>query len=203
VNRVTLIVGGARSGKTRHAQKLAAKAAGEKGLVCYIATATAGDAEMSERIARHALDRPKHWRTIEEPLDVAAALDAAIAGFADSQNDADVGKPYRSGPLPAQRVVVIDCLTMFLTNHLLACGDGLSAVEALGAERAADDLAHAVRAVDAEVIVVANEVGLGIVPENALARVFRDVAGRANQRIAEAADQVILMVAGVPVKVKP
>jgi adenosylcobinamide kinase/adenosylcobinamide-phosphate guanylyltransferase len=92
---------------------------------------------------------------------------------------------------------------MLLTNCLLASGDGLSAEDALRAENAADDLVRCARSTDARVIIVSNEVGLGIVPDNPLARVFRDVAGRANQRVAAAADRVIFIMAGIAMPVKP
>jgi adenosylcobinamide kinase/adenosylcobinamide-phosphate guanylyltransferase len=135
---------------------------------------------MRDRIARHAADRPSHWRTIEEPLDIASAI-ASADGAA---------------------VIVVDCLTILLTNHLLAQGDGLDAGDEERTLRAVQGLLGAARKVSGDVIVVANEVGLGIVPEYPLARVFRDIAGRANQQVAAAADRVIFMAAGLPMRIK-
>ena len=181
---LTFILGGARSGKSRHAQEMAEKQAVDGGSVLFIATATASDAEMEERIARHRLDRPARWQTIEEPLNAAGVLrEKRGAG-----------------------VVVIDCLTLFVTNHLLAQGDAAHCAaetwDESAPESAVEELIAAVKESPAHVIIVSNEVGLGLVPSTPLGRVFRDVAGRANQRIAEAADSVLFMVAGLPMKVK-
>jgi adenosylcobinamide kinase/adenosylcobinamide-phosphate guanylyltransferase len=165
---LTLVLGGARSGKSRHAEALLA---GHPSPV-YIATAEALDDEMRERIAAHRAARDgAGWRTVEAPIELADALDAAA------------GSP-----------VLVDCLTLWLSNLLLAGFEPGAAVE--GLERALD------RRADATVL-VSNEVGLGIVPENALARRFRDEAGRLHQRIAARRDaSVTLMVAGIPVRIK-
>lgn len=165
---LTLVLGGARSGKSRFAEGLVA-ASGLRPV--YVATAEAGDAEMAARIAAHRARRGSEWTTIEEPLDIAAAAAGAAEGSA----------------------VLIDCLTLWLAN-LMAAGRGAEA------ETAA--LPAALRAARAPVVCVANEVGLGVVPGNALARRFRDAAGAANREAAAAADRVWLVVAGLPQALK-
>lgn len=167
---LTLILGGARSGKTAFAQRAALAAAGAKPPL-MIATAQAFDQEMSDRIARHREDRGDHWRTLETPLGLVDAL-SGLAG---------------------EDTVVVDCLTLWLSNLMMAEQDvGAAALALLGA------LADC----PAKLWLVSNEVGFGIVPENALARQFRDEAGRLHQAVAAAADEVILIVAGLPVVVK-
>ena len=167
---LALILGGARSGKSRHALDLAGVWPGPG---VFIATATASDGEMAARIARHRADRDARWQTVEAPVDIAGAL----------------------GRLPAEATVcVIDCLTLWLTNLMLDDRDIAAETEALEGALAARTL---------PVLLVSNEVGLGIVPEHALARRFRDEAGRLHQRLAAMADRVILMAAGLPLQVKP
>jgi len=164
-----LILGGARSGKSA----LAVTLARSSGLpVTVVVTATAGDAEMAERIARHRTARPPAWRVVEEPIGLSAALRAECA---------------------AERLVIVDCLTLWLSNLILAEAP-------LGAERAA--LLDALPALPGRVLLVANEVGLGIVPENALARRFRDAAGALNQAVAGLCDRVTLVTAGLPIVLK-
>ncbi len=165
---LTLLIGGARSGKSAHAERLVKAHAAPW---AYIATAQAHDAEMAARIGHHRARRGEGWETIEAPLDLAGALAA----------------------LPPVRPVLVDCLTLWLTNHMLAGHD-------LEAEcgRLADVLSRP----RGPWFVVSNEVGQGIVPDNALARRFRDEAGRFNQQVAASADAVLLMVAGLPLKVK-
>lgn len=165
-----LVLGGARSGKSRHAQARAEALAGE---LVYIATAQAFDGEMRERIAHHRMDRGPRWRTVEEPLDLPGAL-ARNAG---------------SGA-----VLLVDCLTLWLSNLMLAGRDP---------DSAARHLAEAIARAPGTVILVANEVGLGIVPDNALARRFRDAAGWLNQTIAAQADEVLFIAAGLPLRLKP
>jgi adenosylcobinamide kinase/adenosylcobinamide-phosphate guanylyltransferase len=167
--RLTLILGGARSGKSREAEALATASLPPWR---YVATAEALDAEMAERIELHRKRRGDGWETHEAPLDLASAV-AALA----------------SEPGP----ILVDCLTLWLSNLMLGDHDVDAAVAAL--EMALDKAR-------APVILVANEVGLGIVPENALARRFRDEAGRLNQRLAARADRVLLMVAGLKIEVK-
>jgi len=175
-----LILGGARSGKSTHAEKLALELGGPD--VLYIATAQAFDDEMRARIAAHRAQRPAGWRTLESPSLISAPLAEAI------------------GPA---RVVLLDCLTLLASNAVLALGDeptARTAEAAVDAEVAA--LLAAYRAGGATWIVVSNEVGLGLVPPYPLGRAYRDALGRANQRLAAAADRVLFMVAGLPLTVK-
>ncbi|MFN3280985.1 MAG: bifunctional adenosylcobinamide kinase/adenosylcobinamide-phosphate guanylyltransferase [Tabrizicola sp.] len=161
---LTLVIGGARSGKSAFAEGLVT------GSGCprrYIATAEAWDDEMRDRIARHRADRGTGWITVEAPLDLSAAL-AAVR---------------------AEEAVLVDCATLWLTNHLLADHD-------IAAETAR--LLSALSACPAPVVIVSNETGWGIVPENALARRFRDEQGRLNQRLAAEADLVVAVMAGLP-----
>lgn len=165
---LTLVLGGARSGKSHFAEGLVtARPAPWR----YLATAQALDDEMGERIAHHRARRAAGWETVEAPLDLVSALAA----------------------VPEGRPVLVDCLTLWLSNVLLAGRDA-------GAE--ADRLAAALSRPRGPWVVVSNEVGLGIVPDNPLARRFRDDAGRLNQRVAAAAGRVVLLVAGLPVEVK-
>jgi adenosylcobinamide kinase/adenosylcobinamide-phosphate guanylyltransferase len=158
------VLGGARSGKSRHAQALAEAAA--TGLV-YIATAQAFDGEMEDRIARHRADRDDRWRTVEAPLALGEAL--------KSEDGPDV-------------VMLVDCLTLWVSNLLLAD-------EAVAAR--VDDLVETIARLEGRVILVSNEVGLGIVPDNVLARRFRDAAGLLHQRIAAEVDSVDMVMAGL------
>jgi adenosylcobinamide kinase / adenosylcobinamide-phosphate guanylyltransferase len=173
---VTLILGGARSGKSRLAQQLAESA----GRVTYVATAQAGqDEEMAARIEKHRADRPSFWRTIEEPVALARAVE-----FAASHSDA----------------ILVDCLTLWLSNLFWEHRDegpqegeniAIGELERMVATRG-----------QCRLILVSNEVGWGTVPELAVTRAFRDAQGRLNQRAAEAADEVILTVAGLPLYLK-
>jgi adenosylcobinamide kinase / adenosylcobinamide-phosphate guanylyltransferase len=164
---VTLVLGGARSGKSRYAESLITA---NKPPWTYIATAEAGDEEMAARIKVHRERRNSCWRTIEAPREVAAVL-------AECES----------------RPVLVDCLTLWLSNLMLTHAD---------IEREIDRLENALRAMKAHVVLVANEVGLGIVPEHQLGRQFRDWQGILNQRMAAQADHVFLMVAGLPLVVK-
>jgi adenosylcobinamide kinase / adenosylcobinamide-phosphate guanylyltransferase len=165
--KLTFVIGGARSGKSRYAEGLIAALLPPW---TYVATAEAGDHEMIARIRAHRKRRGANWRTIEAPRDVDAALAANGAG-----------------------PVLIDCLTLWLSNLMLAEMDIEQEIEKLEA---------ALAAVAAPVVVVANEVGLGIVPSFPLGRRFRDMQGILNQRIAARADRVIFMVAGLPLALK-
>jgi adenosylcobinamide kinase/adenosylcobinamide-phosphate guanylyltransferase len=164
-----LILGGARSGKSRFGQSRIEAFAGQ---LCYIATAQAFDAEMAERIALHRADRGPRWNTVEAPLDLPAAIMAHGA-----QADA----------------ILVDCLTLWLSNLMLAEKD---------VAQASAQLVQAVLACPVPLALVANEVGLGIVPDNALARRFRDEAGRLNQSIAQIAGEVAFLAAGLPLMLK-
>ena len=168
--RSVLVLGGARSGKSAYAQCLAESAAPER---LYLATAQAGDAEMAARIARHRADRGGGWTTVEEPLALAEALAAAA----------------RPG-----RAVLVDCLTLWLTNLMFAGRD-------VGAEIAR--LAGSIAALEGPAVLVSNEVGLGLVPETKLGREFRDLQGRANREIARTSDAVVFVAAGLPTLLKP
>jgi adenosylcobinamide kinase / adenosylcobinamide-phosphate guanylyltransferase len=164
---ITLVLGGARSGKSRFAEGLLADRAGKR---VYLATAEPGDAEMQARIRQHRERRGPGWRTVEAPLDIVPVLQSV-------KEDA----------------VLLDCLTLWLSNLMAAGRD----VEAAGA-----GLRAALAEAQAPVVLVSNEVGLGIVPDNALARDFRDRAGRLNQAIAAAAARVYFLAAGLPVLLK-
>ena len=165
------VTGGARSGKSGFAERLAHERAGKS--VTYLATAQAFDDEMKERIGRHRTDRPAEWHTVEEPLDVLAALHAA--------------------PTPA---VLLDCLSLWVSNLLLS---GLDEGAILARAR---EVLHAQTGRGGLLIAVTNEVGSGIVPDNALARMFRDLAGSAHQRLAEICEEVHFVVAGLPMTLK-
>jgi adenosylcobinamide kinase / adenosylcobinamide-phosphate guanylyltransferase len=173
VGRITLIIGGSRSGKSAHALKLASERVGARR--AFIATAEVSDEEMASRIARHRAERPADFTTVEEPIKLANAI-ASLQGRAD--------------------VAVIDSLTLWVSNLMQTH----QSEEAFAKE--SDALAHALKQADLESIVVTDEVGGGIVPANAIARAYRDLLGLTNQRIARAADEVLLMVAGYPLKVK-
>ena len=176
MGRLILITGGSRSGKSRFAQDMAQRLGGAD--VAFVATCQPLDDEMVARIAAHKDDRPQEWRTVEAPLQLA-----------DSVRDCGAG------------TVLVDCLTLFVTNVLLAQGGDQTAAEA--AVRAELQwLVDVVGEGDITVIVVTNEVGMGLVPEYPLGRAFRDIAGRAGQLLARHADEVYLTVLGIPLKLK-
>lgn len=169
---LTLITGGARSGKSSFAQQLATSYQDD---VLFLATAEARDADMAARIARHQAERPTHWRTLEEPLHLAQAL-------------------QHTAP---SSVVVVDCVTLWVTNLLLK-----KELVWSEAERELDALLTWYRTQTVALIVVTNEVGLGLVPADGLSRTFRDWLGLFNQRLAAESDAVYLMVSGLAVDVK-
>lgn len=187
--RLILVLGGARSGKSSYAEVLAARIAGTHPAL-YIATATAEDAEMEERIARHQAARPSHWRTVEAPHNPANALRAHVAG----------------SRFP---VILLDCVTVLVSNLLV---EGTHAdfdeqrFDATAAEArvtsAISDLLAAWRETSATLILVSNEVGMGLVPPYPLGRVYRDVLGRVNARLAQESDVALLLVAGLPIELK-
>jgi adenosylcobinamide kinase/adenosylcobinamide-phosphate guanylyltransferase len=168
--RTTLVLGGARSGKSRYALALAEASAPER---LYLATAAAGDAEMAARIARHRAERGTGWRTLEEPLELAAALRAEA----------------REG-----RVVIVDCVTLWLSNVLLANRDPAKEIA---------DLIETIATLKGPAALVSTEVGAGVVPATDLGRAFRDWQGRANQELARVCDGVAWVAAGLPVLLKP
>ncbi|WP_225030450.1 bifunctional adenosylcobinamide kinase/adenosylcobinamide-phosphate guanylyltransferase [Xinfangfangia pollutisoli] len=165
---LSLVTGGARSGKSAYAETLARRSGLQRR---YVATAQAFDAEMEARIVRHRADRGAGWDLVEAPLDLGPALQGADAGT----------------------VTLIDCATLWLTNHLLAGHDLDDRTQALCA-----DLARA----QGPVILVTNEVGWGIVPGDALSRAFRDAQGRLNQRLAGQAGLVVAVMCGLPLALK-
>lgn len=179
MGRIIFISGGARSGKSRLAEKLAQQYGAP---LCYVATGSAGDAEMAARIARHQARRGPDWQTIEEPLDLLCAISGHDGYFA---------------------AMLVDCVTLWLTNLLfhyenndrgippedLALADVVKLTERFTSLRT-------------PLILVSNEVGMGIVPDNRLARVFRDLAGEANELLAAAADEAYVTISGLPLKLK-
>lgn len=183
--RLILILGGARSGKSSLAEDVTRRLAGD-GPALFVATAEAGDAEMRQRIAEHQRRRPASWRTLEAPRQLGPAIAESVA-------DA--------------RVVLVDCVTLWMSN-LLVAAMGAEADDAAppGLEATAlaelDALLATYRAGQASFVVVSNEVGLGLVPPYPLGRAYRDLLGRANQRLAAAADEVYLLIAGLPVEIK-
>jgi adenosylcobinamide kinase/adenosylcobinamide-phosphate guanylyltransferase len=181
--KTVLITGGARSGKSHLAQEIAAKG-GKR--VLFVATAQAGDEEMRKRIVTHRRARPADWRTMETPVNVGSSI---LHGISDSE------------------VVLLDDITLLLNNVV---GEFLSTngtdIDEQKAEEAVtreiDDLVRCIRAIPVDFIIVTNEVGLGLVPDNKLGRVYRDLLGKANQALAGVADEVLFMVAGLPIKLK-
>ena len=170
---VTLVLGGVRSGKSRYAQQIAERA--ER--VTFVATAERrDDAEMHAKIERHRADRPEHWTTIEEPLQLAQAIHKA------GQNS---------------EVILIDCLTLFASNLLEACGNNPAQLQSH-----IDPLCAALRTPPCSIVLVSNEVGSGVVPAYELGRQFRDLVGEINQRVAAVSDTVLFMAAGLPLLLK-
>jgi len=185
---LTLVLGGARSGKSRYAQSLCKSSSH----VIYIATADSGesaaDQEMAERIARHRANRPAQWQTVEEPLDLSRAVREA----------------------PHDATLLIDCATIWISNLMWKFKEEPAAEQQRLIFAEVDNLLAAVRqraeestGAGGEVLIVSNEVGGGLVPEHHIARTFRDLQGFANQRLAEAADKVVLIIAGLPLLLKP
>ena len=175
-----LLLGGARAGKSAHALRLAAShRRRSEAKVCFIATAQALDEDMTARIARHQTERPGHWRTIEELYRIDEAL----------QKTSEVD------------VVIVDCLTLFVSNWLLRYEDEHECEQFV--RRITRDFLELARSQQQTIICVSNETGLGVVPETRIGRVFRDLLGRVNQDFAAAADEVHLLVAGLPLRVKP
>src|SRR5215813_1663199 len=180
MGRLLLVLGGARSGKSAYAQQLAQELGRDD--VLFVATAEALDEDMAQRIARHRQERPATWRTLETPRQVGPAIALHLHDAA---------------------VVLMDCLTLLVSNTLLHYGaspDSAAAEAAVQAEVAA--LVQTCQTTAATAIVVSNEVGLGLVPDNPLGRLYRDLLGKSNQALAARAEAVYFMVAGLPVDVK-
>jgi adenosylcobinamide kinase/adenosylcobinamide-phosphate guanylyltransferase len=180
---ITLLLGGARSGKSYYAQEAAKKF----DQVLFVATAEAGDEDMRRRIRKHQADRPANWRTLEATTHIGRRIQETIQ---------------------EEKLVIIDCITLLVTNLICqmdekdyeTCNEGLLEEKVYSEIQ---ELQDCLKKVEASFILVSNEVGLGIVPDNRITRIYRDLLGRANQMLAHSADEVYLMVAGIPLKVKP
>lgn len=172
--KITFVIGGCRSGKSSYALEQANCAEKEKKY--YIATSVPSDSEMEKRVEKHQAERGDDWQTIEEPLKISKLIEQHSS----------------SGT-----VILVDCLTLWASNLMFPSYDSDLV------EYAIQDLENALEQTESRVFLVSNEVGMGIVPENSLARQFRDLAGLINQRIAKAADVVVMTVAGIDVQIKP
>jgi adenosylcobinamide kinase/adenosylcobinamide-phosphate guanylyltransferase len=179
-----LLLGGARSGKSHFAQEYARRS-GEK--VLFVATATAGDEDMRLRIVKHKKDRPSNWRTLEATTEIGIRIEA-------NAGDAEL--------------IIIDCITLLVNNifsrydekQFNTISDVLLEKEVI---TEIEQLQKCLRKLDASFLIISNEVGLGLVPDNRMGRLYRDILGRANQMLAQTADEVFLLVAGIPMRVKP
>jgi adenosylcobinamide kinase / adenosylcobinamide-phosphate guanylyltransferase len=183
MKKIIFILGGARSGKSHLAQEIAAKAK----TVLFVATASAGDEDMRSRIAKHRADRPAHWHTLEVGLHIGDKIDIAFRN---------------------EELVLIDCVTLLISNILCQYTDEqFATLSEIDLEKQVieeiHELQECLRNLPASFIIVSNEVGLDIVPDNRLGRLYRDFLGRANQMLAHSADEVYFMVAGIPLRVKP
>jgi len=185
MGKLILVLGGARSGKSTYAQKLAGETTTGSNRVAYVATGVSCDDEMWARVEQHRRSRPSGWATIEAPTEVAQVIKKA-------------GEEYA--------VMIVDCLTTLITNWLAERGQLEPTESMVELEKAilgrVKDLTRAAEGARATVIVVSNEVGLGVVPAFKAGRVFRDLAGLANQLVAHEADEVYVMWAGIPQKIK-
>lgn len=178
----TLVLGGARSGKSAYAEKLAMESSRS---VVYIATARAGDGEMSARIAQHRSNRPQHWSTVEEPVNLADAIDR----YSIKHN-----------------LVLVDCLTLWLSNLMFSSGGEYPDVGNVALpplfHRQRGALLDVLQCAAGDVVLVSNEVGMGIVPLGAVSRCFVDEAGRLNQAVAAVCDRAVFVAAGLPLMLK-
>ena len=182
-NKVILLLGGARSGKSSYAEGLA-RNSGEK--VLFVATAEGGDEDMRLRIQKHRLARPPDWRTLEATSDIGSRIE-------DEIDD--------------EKMVIIDCITLLVSNifcrldaQQFACISDSDLEKQVTAE--IKKIQDCLRKTEASFIIVSNEVGLGLVPDNRMGRLYRDLLGRANQMLAQSADEVYFMIAGIPLRVK-
>ncbi len=173
MNEIVFIIGGCRSGKSQHALQTAEKMPGSRKI--YIATCVPQDDEMKQRVAKHQKERDRSWATVEEPVHLPVAI-------SERSQEADV--------------ILVDCLTLWVSNLLMETDDE----EKL--EQTISQLIDTLEKATCPIVLVSNEVGTGIVPENKLARQYRDIIGLANQAVAETAGRVIWMVAGIPLTVK-
>jgi adenosylcobinamide kinase/adenosylcobinamide-phosphate guanylyltransferase len=180
--RCVLITGGARSGKSSFAQELAASSNEQ---VLFVATAVAGDEEMRQRIEQHRRSRPATWSTLEAATDIGRRIESEVGGMP---------------------VVVVDCLTLLLNNIFNQYHHQIDEQIDIVEEKVTieiDKLVASIERTDVSFIIVTNEVGLGVVPANKVSRLYRDLLGKANQMLAACADEVYLMVAGLPLQIKP
>lgn len=205
MGKVIFITGGARSGKSSFAMKEASRIPGKR---LYIATAEPLDDEMRERIRRHKKERPSDWKTIEEPFNIAGLIRKVAEEMALQKiNGTPKNRKLRFLGDAGYDVIVLDCLTVWLSNLLLRAHNKddikqifhLESRRLLGSVKVLKNSSPCGRS---SLYIVSNEVGLGIVPENELGRIFRDMAGILNQRVAEIADEVYFVVSGIPVKIK-
>jgi adenosylcobinamide kinase/adenosylcobinamide-phosphate guanylyltransferase len=174
-----LVIGGSRSGKSRFAQQLAVKCSASR---AFIATCPVLDEEMEERVRKHRSERSTEgWRTIEEPVDLRGAI----------------------GQAREQEVVLVDCLTLWVSNLMFEAEERAAQVREETVARFCEEVLDACRHHPGTIVFVTNETGMGIVPENALSRRFRDLSGRANQTIAAGCEEVFLVVCGQPLRIKP
>jgi adenosylcobinamide kinase / adenosylcobinamide-phosphate guanylyltransferase len=183
LKKIILLLGGARSGKSFYAQELAKKS--EK--VLFVATATAGDKDMRLRIEKHKQDRPSEWRTLETTEHLGNRIEDEIAD---------------------EQVVLIDCVTLLVSNIFWRFDEKEfeNIAESVIEQQVLSEikeLQNCLANVEASFIIISNEVGLGIVPENRMGRLYRDLLGKANQKLAQSADEVYFMIAGIPLRVKP
>lgn len=176
--RTTLILGGARSGKSRYAEELASNVCGA---VLFVATAEPGDEEMQKRIEAHRRNRPMFWQTLEATENVGSQITENIG---------------------AAQTVIIDCITLLVSNVLLKHENEPDEVVEKAVTDETDGLIECTGSSEANFIIVSNEVGLGLVPADPLSRRYRDLLGRVNQALAQHADEVVMLVAGLPVTVK-
>lgn len=188
----TLLIGGARSGKSALALRWAKERSTD---VCMLVTGTESDPEMAERIAAHRRERPSHWRVREEPVHLGRTL-------------REEGTTWAQGSAPASssnagRFLLVDCLTLWISNCLWAPGQVTEGSDYAAWHRERADFLDALSACTADVIIVTNEVGTGIVPNNAASRVFRDEQGWLNQAVAALCDEVFFVTAGLPLCLKP
>jgi adenosylcobinamide kinase/adenosylcobinamide-phosphate guanylyltransferase len=184
LKKMILVLGGARSGKSRYAVEYARQFSGD---VLFVATAIAGDHDMGRRIEKHKADRPAGWRTLEAAEHVGSQIEAHAA---------------------AAGLIIIDCITLLVNNVFSGFDEArFDAVDERLLETAVmteiDPLLESLKRVKASVLIVSNEVGFGVVPETRMGRLYRDLLGKANQFIATRADEVYLLVAGIPLRVKP
>jgi adenosylcobinamide kinase/adenosylcobinamide-phosphate guanylyltransferase len=201
----TLLIGGARSGKSALAQRWATERSANTGSpnelpsgICAVVTGTESDPEMAARIAAHRRDRPKHWRVREEPIHLGRALrEEGATGDTHTRTDNDT----RTAPAMPPHMVLLDCLTLWISNCLWPSVPSGPGDVQWSRERA--DFLDVLHTYTGNVIIVTNEVGTGIVPPNAAARAFRDEQGWLNQAVAAACDEVFFVTAGLPLRLKP